>query len=60
MYSMECSESEKDAAEKRDVVKAKVKEIDEKLSQLNETKKAKAKDVKKAQKYVLLLILLLH
>jgi len=50
-YSMECTESEKAAAEKRDVVKAKVDEINGKLSQLNENKKEKMKDAKKTRKY---------
>jgi len=49
-YSMECSEGEKAAAEKRDVVKAKVDEINGKLAELNETKKEKMKDVKKTRK----------
>jgi len=51
VFSMECTESEKAAATKRDVVKAKVDEINEKLSQLNDNKKEKLKDVKKTRKY---------
>ena len=51
---MECTESERAAAAKRDVVKAKVDEINEQLSQLNNNKKEKMKDVKKTRKYVLL------
>jgi len=51
---MECTESEKAAAEKRDVVKAKVDEINKKLSQINDDKKEKLKDAKKTRKYVLL------
>ena len=51
--SMECAESEKAAVEKRDVVKAKVEEVNGKLSQLNEQKKEKMKDAKKTRKYVL-------
>ena len=53
--SMECTESEKAAAEKRDVVKAKVDELNTKLSQLNEEKKDKMKDVKKTRKSVMVL-----
>jgi len=52
--SMECTESEKAAAEKRDVVKAKVEEINIKLSELNDNKKEKVKNAKKTRKYVLL------
>jgi len=48
--SMECTESEKAAAEKRNVVKAKVDEINEKLAELNEKKKEKMKDAKKTRK----------
>ena len=51
--SMECAESEKAAVEKRDVVKAKVEEVNGKLLQLNEQKKEKMKDTKKTRKYVL-------
>jgi len=50
--STECTEGEKAAAEKRDVVKAKVDEINLKLSQINENKKEKMKDAKKMHKCV--------
>jgi len=53
---MECTDSEKAAAEKRDVVKAKVDELNTKLSQLNEEKKDKMKDVKKTRKCVMALM----
>ena len=51
VFSMECTDSERAAATKRDVVKAKVDEMNEKLLQLNENKKEKMKDVKKTRKY---------
>jgi len=54
---MECTESEKIAAEKRDIVKAKVDEINEKLSQLSNNKKEKMKHAKKTRKCVLCLLL---
>jgi len=51
---MECMECEKADTEKRDAAKAKVDEINLKLSQLNENKKEKTKDAQKTQKYVTL------
>jgi len=50
--SMECTEGERLAAEKRDAVKTKVSEINEKLSEITNKKKEKMKDAKKTRKYV--------